>query len=110
MKKSLITGINGRDGSYLAELLLEKGYEVWGLDECYASEKIVSYPNQSEIKHLEIFWDYWHPRRIDLNDNINCDFNLDLLNEGYYSELTCKGYEPYQEKINLVLNSIKHNN
>ena len=84
--------------------------KLWGLDECYASEKIVSYPNQSEIKHLEIFWDYWHPRRIDLNGNINSDFNLDLLNEGYYSELTCKGYESYQEKINLVLNSIRHNN
>lgn len=31
MKRALITGISGQDGSYLAELLLEKGYEVWGL-------------------------------------------------------------------------------
>lgn len=31
MKKALITGINGQDGSYLAEFLLEKGYEVWGI-------------------------------------------------------------------------------
>lgn len=30
-KIALITGINGQDGSYLAELLLEKGYEVWGI-------------------------------------------------------------------------------
>lgn len=30
-KKALITGINGQDGSYLAELLLEKGYEVHGI-------------------------------------------------------------------------------
>lgn len=29
-KVALITGINGQDGSYLAELLLEKGYQVWG--------------------------------------------------------------------------------
>ena len=29
-KRALITGINGQDGSYLAEFLLEKGYEVWG--------------------------------------------------------------------------------
>lgn len=29
-KVALITGINGQDGSYLAELLIEKGYEVWG--------------------------------------------------------------------------------
>tara|TARA_R110002051_G_scaffold1143_9_gene5886 strand:+ start:46288 stop:47256 length:969 start_codon:yes stop_codon:yes gene_type:complete len=31
MKTAFITGISGQDGSYLAELLLEKGYEVWGL-------------------------------------------------------------------------------
>ncbi|MCR5627263.1 MAG: GDP-mannose 4,6-dehydratase [Lachnospiraceae bacterium] len=31
MKKALITGISGQDGSYLAELLLEKGYEVHGI-------------------------------------------------------------------------------
>ncbi|MBC8206604.1 MAG: GDP-mannose 4,6-dehydratase [Kiritimatiellales bacterium] len=31
MKKALITGVNGQDGSYLSELLLEKGYEVHGM-------------------------------------------------------------------------------
>jgi len=31
MKRALITGITGQDGSYLAELLLEKGYEVYGM-------------------------------------------------------------------------------
>ena len=31
MKSALITGITGQDGSYLAELLLEKGYKVYGL-------------------------------------------------------------------------------
>ena len=31
MKKALITGINGQDGSYLAEFLIEKGYEVHGI-------------------------------------------------------------------------------
>ncbi len=30
-KRALITGITGQDGSYLAELLLDKGYEVWGM-------------------------------------------------------------------------------
>lgn len=30
MKKAIITGITGQDGAYLAELLLEKGYEVYG--------------------------------------------------------------------------------
>ncbi len=31
MKKALITGITGQDGSYLAEMLLEKGYQLWGI-------------------------------------------------------------------------------
>ena len=31
MRRALVTGINGQDGSYLAELLLERGYEVIGL-------------------------------------------------------------------------------
>ena len=31
MKTALITGINGQDGSYLAEFLLDKGYKVWGI-------------------------------------------------------------------------------
>ena len=30
-KKALITGITGQDGAYLAELLIEKGYEVHGI-------------------------------------------------------------------------------
>ena len=31
MKKALITGVTGQDGSYLTELLLDKGYEVHGI-------------------------------------------------------------------------------
>ena len=31
MKKALITGVTGQDGSYLVELLLAKGYEIWGI-------------------------------------------------------------------------------
>ena len=38
MKKALITGITGQDGSYLAEFLLEKGYEVYGIVRHVASE------------------------------------------------------------------------
>ena len=30
-RRALVTGITGQDGSYLAELLLEKGYDVWGV-------------------------------------------------------------------------------
>lgn len=47
MKKALITGITGQDGSYLAELLLEKGYSVHGIVRRSSS------PNFDRIKHLE---------------------------------------------------------
>lgn len=45
-KSALILGITGQDGSYLAEFLLEKGYEVYGL------VRRSSTPNQSRIAHL----------------------------------------------------------
>ncbi|GAB4027670.1 MAG: GDP-mannose 4,6-dehydratase [Candidatus Microgenomates bacterium] len=45
-KRALITGITGQDGSYLAELLLEKGYEVYGLT------RRTSTPNHSRISHI----------------------------------------------------------
>lgn len=45
-KKALITGITGQDGSYLAELLLEKGYEVHGI------VRRVSTFNRERISHL----------------------------------------------------------
>lgn len=45
-KKALITGITGQDGSYLAELLLSKGYEVYGLN------RRTSTPNQSRLSGI----------------------------------------------------------
>ena len=45
-KRALITGITGQDGSYLAELLLDKGYEVFGL------VRRASAPNLWRIQHV----------------------------------------------------------
>lgn len=45
-KKALITGITGQDGSYLAELLLEKGYEVHGI------KRRASQFNTQRIDHI----------------------------------------------------------
>lgn len=50
MKKALITGITGQDGSYLAELLLEKGYEVHGIVRRVALEDPIS--RMGRIRHL----------------------------------------------------------
>jgi len=47
MKRALITGINGMDGSYLADFLLEKGYEVYGMERRSSSK------NRTNTGHLE---------------------------------------------------------
>jgi len=47
MKKALITGVTGQDGSYLAELLLEKGYEVHAI---MRRKSVVDYGNVNHIK------------------------------------------------------------
>lgn len=65
MKKALITGITGQDGSYLAELLLEKGYEVHGMKRRSSSF------NTQRINHL---YQDWHEK--------NSKFKL------YYGDLT----------------------
>lgn len=46
-KRALITGITGQDGSYLADLLLEKGYKVYGL------RRRTSIPIMENIRHIE---------------------------------------------------------
>jgi GDPmannose 4,6-dehydratase len=51
MKKALITGITGQDGSYLAEFLLEKGYEVHGIVRRAAMENPLA--RFSRISHIQ---------------------------------------------------------
>ena len=62
MKVALITGITGQDGSYLAELLLEKGYEVHGII------RRASLLNTGRIDHI---FDQLHLHYGDLTDSLN---------------------------------------
>lgn len=62
MKKALITGINGQDGSYLAELLLSKGYKVYGTLRRHS----VAENQDMRIKDLDVETCYF-----DLNDEIS---------------------------------------
>ncbi len=64
MKTALITGITGQDGSYLAELLLSKGYEVHGIIRRSSSF------NTSRIDHI---FDQLHLHYGDLTDALNID-------------------------------------
>jgi GDPmannose 4,6-dehydratase len=64
MKTALITGITGQDGSYLAELLLEKGYEVHG------TIRRSSVDFRERIAHLE-GRDHFHLHYADLTDSMS---------------------------------------
>ena len=66
MQRALITGINGMDGSHLAELLLEKGYEVYGM------ERRTSSPNRTNTKHLEGKITFLHGDLTDQNSLLRC--------------------------------------
>lgn len=61
MKKALITGITGQDGSYLAEILLEKGYEVHGIirrSSSFNTGRIDHLYNNPEILDKRLFLHY----------------------------------------------------
>lgn len=64
MKKALITGVTGQDGSYLAEFLLEKGYDVHGII------RRSSVDFRERIAHLESH-EHFHLHYGDLNDSMS---------------------------------------
>jgi len=69
MKKALITGITGQDGSYLAELLLDKGYEVHGLirrSSTFNTDRIDHLYKDPHLKDVRLFLHYG-----DLSDGSN---------------------------------------
>jgi GDPmannose 4,6-dehydratase len=77
MKKALITGITGQDGSYLAELLLEKGYEVHGMirrSSSFNTGRIDHLYNDPEILDKRLFLHYG-----DLTDSSNLNRLLENI-------------------------------
>ena len=64
--RALVTGINGMDGSHLADLLLEKGYEVYGM------ERRTSSPNRTNTKHLEDKITFVNGDLTDQNSLVRC--------------------------------------
>ena len=55
-KAALITGVTGQDGSYLAELLLEKGYEVHGMVRRSSTEKRERIDHLNDNQHFHIHY------------------------------------------------------
>lgn len=77
MKKALITGITGQDGSYLTELLLEKGYEVHGIirrSSSFNTERIDHLYNDPHINDVRMFLHYG-----DLSDSSNLSRILEKI-------------------------------
>jgi len=65
-KRALITGITGQDGGFLAELLLEKGYEVYGI------ERRSSTPARINCEHLEGKINFLNGDLTDQNSIVRC--------------------------------------
>ena len=66
MKIAFITGVNGMDGSHLADLLLTKGYKVYGM------ERRSSVPNRENSKHLEDKITFLNGDLTDQNSLLRC--------------------------------------
>ena len=84
VKKALITGITGQDGSYLAELLLEKGYEVHGIirrASTFNTDRIDHLYKDPHINNIKLFLHYG-----DLSDGSNLNRILSEIkpNEIYH--------------------------
>jgi len=77
VKKALITGITGQDGSYLTELLLSKGYEIHGIlrpASIFTTDRIDHLYNDPEIKDKKLFL-HWG----DMTDSSNLNRILDKV-------------------------------
>jgi len=78
MKKAFITGITGQDGSYLAELLLQKGYEVHGMirrSSSFNTARIDHIFQDSHLSDTKLFLHYG-----DLSDSSNISRLLEKIN------------------------------
>ena len=64
MKKALITGITGQDGSYLAEFLLEKGYEVYGMIRRSSIETTERIQHLLDKNKIKLYGETWRIHRV----------------------------------------------
>ena len=84
-RRAVITGVTGQDGSYLAELLLDKGYEVVGVT------RRLSAPNQERIEHLR---GRIHLRQADLLDQMSLLNVVDEVRPHEFYNLAAMSFVP----------------
>ena len=107
MKKALITGITGQDGSYLTELLLDKGYKVYGLirrSSSFNTERISHLYQDIHEEDLKLKLIY-----ADLSDGSNIDIILndiepdEIYNMGAQSHVRVSFDQPiYTSNVNAL--------
>ena len=79
MKKALITGVTGQDGYFLSQLLLEKGYKIYGLARRNSQKSLGSLEFLSEEmkKQIKTYW----------GDITDCFFVEKIIKEGQFDEI-----------------------
>ena len=80
MRLGILTGVTGQDGSYLAELLLEKGYTVWGL------VRTTSTSTYERIEHI-VNNPSFVLKKADLQDTYSIQHIFDTIPEGKYERI-----------------------
>jgi GDPmannose 4,6-dehydratase len=90
LKKAIITGITGQDGSYLAELLLEKGYEVHGIirrSSSFNTERIDHLLENQPEEHQKLFLHYG-----DLGDSSSLNKLLNIIKPDEFYNLGAQSH------------------
>lgn len=84
--QSEIKKVYGTREKYILKNKMYTRDSLWGLDECYSSEKISQYEDRSKIVLFDFFWSYWHPKRLDRELGLH-NYKCNLIMSGQYSEL-----------------------
>ena len=114
MKKALITGITGQDGAYLAEFLLEKGYEVHGIkrrSSLFNTQRIDHLFQDPHEDNVKLFLHYG-----DLTDSMNLTriinqvkpdeiYNLGAMSPRIGSALIRLNTQPMLTRLGVLANS-----
>ena len=101
MKKALITGVTGQDGSYLAEFLLEKGYDVHGM----IRRSSVDY--RERIAHLE-GEPHFHLHYGDLADSMSLMQIIGKVRPDEIYNLAAQSHVQVSTELSLIPLSLLH--
>lgn len=103
MKRALITGINGQDGSYLAELLLSNGYEVYGII------RRSSFENRNKLINIKHILDKIHLYPCSLEDHLAIYKLIKKIQPDECYHLAAQSFVNYSFENDSMIMSINFN-